>query len=80
MTLKEAVQILNEQKHRGEDDWIIPAMRIDRAESVRVVSRAMDPKNLTAFEAIAVAEKYASGDTPASIEEAVVREWKELFG
>lgn len=79
MTLEEAVKILKERKHRGVDDWLIPAMQVDQPESVRVVSWAMDPKNLTAYEAIAIAEKYASGDTPASIEEVIVREWRERF-
>ncbi len=77
MTLKEAVRILNEHKHRGtegyDEEWLISGVQVMGPEPVRVVSiKTRD--NLTAFEAIAIAEKYARGDTPESIMEQVARE------
>jgi hypothetical protein len=81
MTLEEAVKILNEREHRGAKDWLIPAMLQDRDNApVCVVSKKMDPKNLTAFEAIAIAEKYAAGETLASVNEVVLKEWHARFG
>lgn len=68
MTLKEAVDILNRHQHRGGSDWSIPDDRVAGGESVRVVGSEIDPRNLTAFEAIAIAEKYAAGDTPRSVQ------------
>lgn len=66
MKLAEAVGILNECRHRGGNDWIIDGVSAPGQESLRVVrSRITD--NLTAFEAIAVAEKYKEGETPESI-------------
>lgn len=66
MKLTEAVGILNACRHRDGDDWAIVGMSAPDEESIRVVrSRILD--NLTAFEAIAVAEKYKEGETPESI-------------
>lgn len=84
MTLKEAVEILNKHKHRGvsgarydgagfTDRWIIPEMEVSGPEPFRVVSNAIKD-NLTAFEAIAIAEKYAKGDTPDSVTRKVALE------
>ncbi len=74
MTLKEAVQILNERRHRGASDWLISGTQVTGSEPFRVVGKEMDPKNLTAFEAIAIAEKYASGATPEAVTEQVTLE------
>lgn len=78
MTIKEAVEILNRHKHRGTsgvglDRWIIPEMKVSQGEPFRVVSKKIKD-NLTAFEAIAIAEKYAAGDTPESVTQEVTRE------
>ena len=73
MTLKEAVQILNGHKHRGGDDWSIPEMHVQGPEPVRVVGSKI-PITLTAFEAVAIAEKYASGATPKSVQEQAISE------
>lgn len=59
MTLKEAVQILKQHNHRGKSDWMIPDMQVKGPEPFRVVGKANYPLNLTAFEAIAIAEKYS---------------------
>lgn len=73
MTLQEAVEILKRHRHRGGDDWLIAGVRVTGAEPVRVVGRKT-VDNFTAFEAIAIAEKYAAGDTPDSIMQAVLDE------
>jgi len=78
MTIKEAVEILNKYRHRGVsgvglDRWIIPDMQVTNGEPYRVVSNKI-ADNLTAFEAIAIAEKYAAGDTPESVTQEVGRE------
>ena len=66
MKLAEAVGILNACKHRDGDDWIIDGLGAPDQESLHVV-RSCISDNLTAFEAIAVAEKYKEGETPDSI-------------
>ncbi|HXL80492.1 MAG TPA: hypothetical protein VN951_06410 [Pyrinomonadaceae bacterium] len=69
MTLKEAVRILSERNHRGASDWLISGTQVTGSEPFRVVGKEIDPKNLTAFEAIAIAEKYVSGATPETVAE-----------
>jgi methylmalonyl-CoA mutase cobalamin-binding subunit len=66
LKLAEAVGILNECRHRGGDDWIIGGVSEPDQEPARVVRIGISD-NLTAFEAIAVAEKYKEGETPESI-------------
>jgi hypothetical protein len=66
MKLTEAVGILNACRHRDGDDWIIDGLGAPNHESLHVV-RSTISDNLTAFEAIAVAEKYKEGETPDSI-------------
>lgn len=83
MTIKEAVEILNKHNHRGTsgrglDRWIIPDMKLSGDEPFRVVSDKL-AYSLTAFEAIAIAEKYAAGDTPESVTQEVGRE-KGVYG
>lgn len=77
MTLKEAVQILNGHKHRGAEGygerWFIADVQLTGPEPVRVVSSKIND-NLTAFEAIAIAEKYLRGDTPEGIMQQVACE------
>lgn len=77
MTLKEAVDTLNTHQHRGASDWSISDDRVEGGESVRVVCTEMDPLNLTAFEAIAIADKYAAGNTPRSVQRQVSGEFGE---
>jgi hypothetical protein len=55
------------------DEWIIPGNRVTVGEPYRVVSDKTSD-NLTAFEVIAIAEKYAKGDTPESVTKAVALE------
>ena len=74
MTLREAVEIPNHSNHRGASDWRIPDMQVTGPEPFRVVGKAIDPLNLTAFEAIAIAEKYSSGATPESVQQQVKTE------
>jgi hypothetical protein len=62
MKLSEAVGILNECRHRGGNNWIIAGVSAQDLESVRVARSAISD-SLTAFEAIAVAEKYKEGET-----------------
>jgi hypothetical protein len=61
MRLGEAVGILNACAHGGSNDWIIADIG---TKDFRVAS---DQSSLTAFEAIAIAEKYKEGETPESV-------------
>lgn len=54
MTLDEAVKILNERKHRMYDDWHVNENHPDEVDC----SGYYD--SLEEFEAVAIAEKYAS--------------------
>ena len=73
MNLQEAVDILKSRKHRGEDDWTIATQTVTGPEPVRVASKAT-AENFTAFETIAIAEKYLKGDTPDNIRDRIARE------
>ena len=73
MTLHEAGGILNEHEHSGDAGWHISGAQ--QAELARVsVVGSTTSHHLTAFEAIAVAEKYAAGATPESVLEQLAHE------